>query len=181
MNIAFDLHNTLVDLWSAYKRVFTALRLPIQKAVDWSQSNYPESVRQALSGMYKNPDVMCNLKPFPYVREYLDFLKLNNHKLLVVSAAHECIKETTIKMVRDLFDVDCIVSGYGGNKLKILQDNNINWYIDDCPNELLSIQNADIGVIMISNENTLYNHHLRTLVPWIRGISEALGIKYNCE
>lgn len=172
MNICFDLDSTLVDLQEPIKKIFKKHNIKYYPAIDWGMHNYPENIRKEIYKMFANPDAMCNLKPFPYARKCIDYLINKGHHVIIVTSRHDNIKEKTIEMVDNLFNVKCIVVPFGKSKLDVLLENKISLYVDDCSNNLVEYTLAGIRCILISNKETQYNYAFRPCVTWVKNIKK---------
>jgi FMN phosphatase YigB (HAD superfamily) len=186
MNVAFDLDSTLVDLEEPIENICRKMNFKYEPARDWNFSNYPENVKQEIFKMFKDPAVMCNLKPYPKSVELIELLKKHNKVIIITSRV---MIEETKEFVKNLFNVPCFVVDMGKSKLKILKKEKIDIWADDCPNELLKYQKF-VECIMISNSNTIYNHYLRNEIyniesveylfnnTWIFNVLYSLHQKY---
>jgi 5'(3')-deoxyribonucleotidase len=165
MNIAFDLDTTLVDLQTEEMNIAKKYNCN-EYPMDWNFSNYSDECKKEIYEMFRNPDIMCNLKPLPGVKNTLDELKSHNN-LFIITARHNLIKKQTEEYVYKLFNIHPIVVDFGESKLPILKDLNIDVWFDDCPHQVLEIQDEGIISVLISNKTTPYNYYIRDKVYYI--------------
>jgi len=176
MRIAFDLDDCLVDLDSEVEKIFIKYNMKKFAPINWYLSNYPEPIRSETFELFSDPKRMCNLKPFPKAVEVIDKLKKLGHNVIVITARDLEYKEQTIEYVQNLFNVKCFVTEPNKSKLDILLSEKIETFIDDSPVHILEYQKAGINMIMVCNENSLYNHHMKEHVITIENMNELYDL-----
>jgi 5'(3')-deoxyribonucleotidase len=174
--IGIDLDETLCDLQSQVNKLFYKYNLQPVSPIDWQFSNYSENVKQEVFKLFLDKDIMCNLKPFEKSVELINWLKNQGYKVFVITARDKSLETDTIQFVRELFDVDCYVTGTNESKISLLKKLNVNIWIDDSP-KIIDYLEAGLFCIMISNQSTIYNHYLRDKVFWVYCIEQLYEMK----
>lgn len=175
MRIGFDLDNTLLDT-KILKYVFEKNNMRYYPAINWDMSNYPDNIRQEIFKLFKS-DMMIHKNTLPFAVELIKKLKAEGHKIVVITARDKSLEKKTIELVHELFDVKCLVVGLHDSKLDLLEHYEIDLWIDDSP-RIEEYFEAGISCIMISNEDTLYNHHLRNKIEWVDSV-ESIHENYE--
>lgn len=178
MIIGLDLDETLVDTSVVYKKAYKdcGMEDKYEPPLGWSFPNYPENVRKRVYELFKDPVVMTNIPPFPGVPEKIKQLKEDNHTLVVITARHHDIP--TIPWVFEMFpEIDLVrVSGYTDSKVSLFKETGIQIWIDDAPHGIEQAKSLGIHTIMVSSEDTPYNHAMRALTPWIEKFTDLEGL-----
>jgi hypothetical protein len=173
MNIGFDLDQTLIDLKSVQQKIWKRHNLKYNQPIDWNFSNVPENIRNEIFKMFEDPIQMCLAQPYKYSKRLLVKLQEQGHKVFIITARNKKIKKATIEMTRKYFgNIKTYVSNFGESKLDILRKENIDIWIDDAPHEIINVSKNNIRCIMISNDNTIYNHYLRPQFQWVDSVKD---------
>lgn len=168
MNIIIDLDNTLfynhvVDTVSALHSIPRGNRHDL--------NDMPEHIKQICFNQFKDPNIMGNLQPFVGVYDVVQTLINMGHKVYIVTARDDSLKDVTIAMVEKHLPVGVEVILVGSyNKHAIYTELKADMVIDD---HFHHIQEAKVArvphVVMISNNLTPYNHEYRDCVLNIGG------------
>jgi FMN phosphatase YigB (HAD superfamily) len=170
--IGIDLDSTLVATENLIHGV--AMKWSIfEKANTFKMDNYPKHVKDEILNEFCHPDIMCSFPPYPGVCK-----KLNewgeNHEIFIITARTECIREATKKYIFDLFQITedkIYFVNFPESKLRIFVELNLDYWIDDKPEDLITAKDIGIKSVMISNENTQYNHQYRKFFPWYESVT----------
>lgn len=176
MNIGFDLDNTLFSL-TAVEVVAKEMGLSYTQkdSTDWSLNCFPPEMRNRIKELFRTPEYMGNLKPYPGTYEKLKAWKEEGHKLFAITARTEAVHEVTIEMCNrhfpELFESVEFVE-HDSSKQPLLKKNNIDIWIDDAPMEVQRAIYNNIETYMISNKDTAYNFYLRNwrFIPWVESV-----------
>jgi phosphoglycolate phosphatase-like HAD superfamily hydrolase len=173
LNIGFDLDNTVWDLTSSFKSVFDKYGEEFFVPTSWDFGGYPEHIKKDIfNDLFVNPDKMCNLEPFPGVINKLTTWQLQGHNLLAITARSKIIESQTKKVVKALFNCDCICTDLNYSKLDVLIENKIDVWIDDHPEQVLEvIEKTNIDTYLISTNLTPYNYYVRSKCNWVENLS----------
>ena len=180
MIISFDLDNVLVNLTKEERKIANKYNIK-QYTKDWHFSNYPEDCRQEIFEMFKNPDIMCNLKPFPYAKKLIKWFQNRGDKIYIITSRHKNIYNETMEFVNKLFNINPVIVNYNESKLNPLKELNVDTWIDDSPNEMKEIQKLNIKCILISNKTTPYNHYARNFCFWLPNVKKLYEYLTNDE
>lgn len=178
--VGFDLDNVLVNLTKEERKIANKHNIK-QYAKDWNFSNYPDECKQEIYEMFKNPEIMCNLKPFNCSKKLIKWLQNRGDKVYIITARYENVYNETIEYVNKLFNINPIVVGFGESKIDILKELNVDTWIDDSPKEMKQIQELGIKCILISNKTTVYNHHARNFCFWLPSVRKLYEYLTNDE
>ena len=184
--ITFDLDNVIFDMKPLYKTAFRRAGAPYVKPTNWN-----------LKECYDNPDVVNNLlelfgddllytmpvlnKNIPYI---LNGLIANpEYEILFVTERKYKQPDKTFNQLRSA-GINCRynqVVDQDGLKSDILKELNPMMHFDDGPLVVAGCLDKGVPVTMISNNNTLYNHYLRSKVQYYDTLQRALIVNgiYN--
>jgi hypothetical protein len=138
--------------------------------------NYPELVKQRIYTMMQN-DYFMNTLPLLHgcddLKMFFELLGMTD-ELHIISARYETVHDATMRALnttfaRDFFDSITLTET---DKFNTIQRLGIDCMIDDCPAVICACQNNAIDTIMISNDQTPYNWHLRGYTYWQRSLLE---------
>lgn len=177
--ITFDLDNVIFDMKPLYQMAFQRAGVPYSKPTSWN-----------LNEAYDNPDVVNNLlelfgddvlyqmpvldKNIPYVLNSL--IENPGYDVLFVTERMYKQPTKTFNQLRDA-GIKCTynqVVDKHGLKSDILKELKTDMHFDDGPLVVAGCLDKGVPVTMISNNNTLYNHHLRDRVPYYNCLRRAL-------
>lgn len=158
LNIAIDLDNTLFANNIVND---TCDGLGIPRPYDYMLSDVPEYVRNAIFSKFKDVSLMTSLKPYYGVRDILShWHAIGLHDLHVVTSRDKLLSIETQSMVYRAYPMIervHLVTGY--DKRGVFKTIRCSMVIDD--NSDIIEQALELGIpniVMISNEDTLYNH-----------------------
>ena len=177
--ITFDLDSVIFDIKPLYKTAFLRAGVPYQKPTIWN-----------LNEAYNNETVVNNLlelfgddmlyqmplldKNIPYILNNL--LKNPEYEILFVTERMHKQPAKTFDQLRGA-GINCSynqVVDQVGLKSDILKDLKTTMHFDDGPLVVAGCLDKGVPVTMISNNNTLYNHHLRNRVQYYDTLHRAL-------
>lgn len=111
-----------------------------------------------------------------------------NLQLHIITARDKRLEKATINMIKnedfkmyrdyaeELYLQQCFNSifiiGRECGKGNLLSQIKPDLFIEDAPNHVMEALNLNIPTVMISNENTPYNHILRPIVKWYESIND---------
>lgn len=169
--ITFDLDSVIFDIQPLYIEGFRRAGVPYKKPTSWH-----------LTETYDNAAVIDNLlelfgddmlysmplldKNIPYVLNNL--LADSSYDILFVTERMHKQPEKTFNQLRRS-GINCSynqVVDKHGLKSDILKDLKTDMHFDDGPLVVAGCLDKGVPVTMISNNNTLYNHHLRNRVQY---------------
>lgn len=177
--ITFDLDSVIFDIKPLYKTAFRRAGVPYQKPTSWN-----------LNEAYNNETVINNLlelfgddmlyqmplldKNIPYILNNL--MKNPEYDILFVTERMHKQPAKTFDQLRGA-GINCSynqVVDQVGLKSDILKDLKTTMHFDDGPLVVAGCLDKDVPVTMISNNDTLYNHHLRNRVQYYDTLHRAL-------
>jgi hypothetical protein len=177
--ITFDLDSVIFDIKPLYKTAFRRAGVPYQKPTSWN-----------LNEAYNNEMVINNLlelfgddmlyqmplldKNIPYILNNL--MKNPEYDILFVTERMHKQPAKTFDQLRGA-GINCSynqVVDQVGLKSDILKDLKTTMHFDDGPLVVAGCLDKDVPVTMISNNDTLYNHHLRNRVQYYDTLHRAL-------
>lgn len=178
MNIGFDLDDTFFKgaaIGQAAKEL--GMKWTTEDHTDWEMSGLPEGLKARARQLWVDPKHMCNLELLVGVAEKLAVLKGRGHNVFVITARHPCLDEGTKEMVaRELPGlVDGVyLVGMKEDKMQVLEDLNIDVWVDDAPHQVEKTMQNGLPSILISNSWTNYNRYLKKRIE-----SENLGFVFE--
>ncbi len=159
MKIAIDFDNTLVSQISLYDKIWQRCgykrcdKLP----ATWNFSNWTDQCREEiLKEFSKNPpDLLIKLKPFTDVQKTVKFLH-QEHLVEIVTSRIACYEN--YRYIITLFPyIDHIQIVGQESKVEYLNEHKFDLWIDDYPKDYHKFNGQ---VLLIQNNETLYNHNL---------------------
>lgn len=177
--IAIDLDMTLVDLIPYMRSLFHSFGLYFIYPSSWNFDNYPIDVKNEILHDFMSPDckvVTTQFPVYPGVLRTLNLLKRNGWYLEIVSArTNSEINKKYIEINFPMVDKITLLESNGSdNKFEYINDNNFDIWVDDYPKNYEKITNC--RVILISNNETLYNHFMRSDLKYITSFNEILEV-----
>lgn len=167
MNIGIDLDDTLINL-NIVKLTSKEFKFNLNevKYFDWEMSQFPKELREEIIRRFTDPRFMCE-EPYisfiPNVKNKLDELKQNNHKLILITARNKIIRKETKQLINKVypnFDKIHIVTR-GQSKLSLFKKEKLDVWVDDHLENCKRALRLGIKVYMISNNSTPYNHNMK--------------------
>ena len=177
LKIGVDLDNTLVDLNTpVFERINKEFGTDYKndEIRDWGLSTFPENIRKRIFDCYNDPTIMGQLKPFPWSKHKIRQMKNSGHTVILITARNIDLTYPTVSLVRRHFEnnIDKVIV-VDGSKARHFQECELDVWIDDGPSGVQDAVNLGIRTIMISNNETKYNYHMRD-VPGVE-IVESIG------
>lgn len=178
MKITFDLDDVIFDLKPLVFEAFKRAGQPYKKQTDWNiAAIYDESVCKQLETLWAD-DMLYSMpvldKKIPYVLNSL----MQRPDLEVYFVTERRLKQPdkTFQQLRNA-GINCDfdqVYDMPGLKSDILKNLGTNLHFDDSPYVVGGCLDKNVPVVMISNNSTLYNHHLRPRVEHYTNLRTAL-------
>ena len=157
LNIVIDLDNTLfyndiVDRACAKKGIDRTSRHDL--------TDLPQDVQEECWANFKDPKIMCSLKPFEDVVGIDKFLKDKGHRVVVLSARSHSLYPGTSQMIRRHFPyVDELMLIESYDKKSVYMSLNADVVVDDHGEHIVQALDAGVRyVMMVSTDKTRYNH-----------------------
>ena len=174
MTISVDLDNTIFDLAHLYKAICNRHKVQYVAPISWDvYESYPKCVADDLMVafesdiMYKNPILD---KRIPAT---LNAIYKNPHiKLYYITERPIGNDRWQLNNAGILCDHNQIINCTP--KIHALKKYGVTLCFDDSPQIILDCIENNIDVVMISNEDTAYNHHLRGRVEHYPNLVTAL-------
>jgi len=174
--IAIDLDTCMIALKTVdIASIILGYDYKEQDNKDWNFSIFPEDLRQKVFQFFDDPFIMCDhVKVIPGCQDKLEEWVHKGYSLEVVTARREKIRHKTVEMIHTKFPQISVVNfvAFDESKKEILKKINPDLFIDDAPHNILDALEIGINTTMISNKYTLYNHHLRDKVKWVKAIKD---------
>lgn len=177
--ITFDLDSVIFDIKPLYQAAFRRAGVPYQKPTSWilKEAYNNETVINNLLELFGD-DMLYQMplldKNIPYILNNL--LKNPEYEILFVTERMHKQPTKTFDQLRGA-GINCSynqVVDQVGLKSDILKDLKTTMHFDDGPLVVAGCLDKGVPVTMISNNNTLYNHHLRNLVQYYDTLHRAL-------
>jgi uncharacterized HAD superfamily protein len=178
MKIGLDLDNTILES-KLFEMTFREFGKRFVHAIDWPMSNFPKDIRDVIWKRFNSNYFMCHEDVVFPIKNSIDKLKewkKQKHELIIITARNKEIRMETRKMINKLFPM--ITKMYfvscGEKKENVFKRLKLDVWIDDNPVDVMSALDLGIDIYMISNEKTLYNHHLRKNkeIKWFKSIEK---------
>ena len=186
MKISFDLDNVIFDLMPTYKLAFQRAGKKFIKPTDYDiEKIYDADICQKLAEIWAD-DILYTMpvldKKIPYI--------LNN--LMARPGIEVCfVTERRLKQPEKSFQqlknagINCKISqvyDMPGLKSDILKDLvKPDIHFDDSPKVVKGCLKRSVPIVMISNDSTPYNHHMRNQVEYYNNLCTALTQKGFCK
>ena len=177
--ITFDLDSVIFDIKPLYKTAFRRAGVPYQKPTSWilKEAYNNETVVNNLLELFGD-DMLYQMplldKNIPYILNNL--LKNPEYEILFVTERMHKQPAKTFDQLRGA-GINCSynqVVDQVGLKSDILKDLKTTMHFDDGPLVVAGCLDKGVPVTMISNNDTLYNHHLRNRVQYYDTLHRAL-------
>lgn len=178
MRISFDLDDVIFNTKPLTMAAFERAGCPYIKMTAWDVGCIDnESVRKNLIDLWAD-DMLYQMsvldKGMPYI---LNTLMANkDYEILFVTERRLKQPEKTFRQLRSA-GINCSFSQVydrPGLKSDILKDLQPDIHFDDSPYVVRGCLEKNVNVVMISNNSTLYNHHLRPFVEHYTNLRTAL-------
>lgn len=177
--ITFDLDSVIFDIKPLYQAAFRRAGVPYQKPTSWilKEAYNNETVVNNLLELFGD-DMLYQMplldKNIPYILNNL--LKNPEYEILFVTERMHKQPAKTFDQLRGA-GINCSynqVVDQVGLKSDILKDLKTTMHFDDGPLVVAGCLDKGVPVTMISNNDTLYNHHLRNRVQYYDTLHRAL-------
>lgn len=129
---------------------------------DWSYMHLPEHIRQDVFQQFKSPEFMCSLKSIYGTYQTIRDWHSVGHKIFLITKRAENLRRDTYSQIEREFPglVETVAFVGDDSKVSALRYFRIDTFIDDfCVRDGLTLK---LDTWLITNENTAYNHSLRT-------------------
>lgn len=178
MRVSFDLDSVIFDITPLYKRACAEFGFTYHPPFDYNIYNaYPGNVATRLMELFADDDLY---KMQIISREYPAILNslLQNSKFDVFFATQRRLKqpEKSFKQLRNA-GINCNFAQVYDDpnpKIENLKRIKTDLHFDDSPSVVADCIRDGVNIVMISNENTPYNHHLRDRVKYYDNLKTAL-------
>lgn len=178
MNISFDLDNVIFNMEPIYQKAFDGTGLTYYKPKFWNVRDcYPEQVANNLIKLFGD-DMLYQMKVIDDELPYI-INKVLSMKGFDTSFVTERLKKQPLKTHNQLLRNGIICSREQvydeyPPKIEVLKKIKSDLHFDDSPNVVEDCLRNGVDIIMISNDDTLYNHHLRSKVEHYNSLKTAL-------
>lgn len=178
MRITFDLDNVIFNMKPLYNEAFLRAGRDYIKQTSWDiDTIYEEDVCRNLINLWAS-DYLYTMpvldKKIPQILNNL--MAQNNMEILFVTERLLKQPEKSFKQLRNA-GIKCSFSQVidrPGLKSDILKELQPDIHFDDSPYVIKGCIKKSVPVVMISNNSTLYNHHLRDKVEYYTNLRTAL-------
>lgn len=176
--VTFDLDSVIFSMKPLYQRAFDICGQQYVKPTSWIlRECYDEQITQTLLDLFG--DDMLYTMPvldsgMPAILNSL--IARPDLEILFVTERKYKRPDKTFAQLRDA-GIKCYyeqVYDKEGKKSDILQDLKPDVHFDDSPFVVSGCLEKNVPVVMISNNSTLYNHHLRPHVEHYNSLRRAL-------
>ena len=181
MRITIDLDDVIFNMRPILNEAFKRAGQPVVKQTSWDiASIYDESVCGHLRDLWAD-DMLYSMtvldKKIPHIlnvlmeRPDIEVLFVTERKLKQPQKTFQQLRNAGIKCRFDqIYDKH-------GLKSDILRELKTDLHFDDSPYVIGGCLEKQVPVVMISNDLTLYNHHLRDKVEYYKDLRTALAQK----
>lgn len=178
MIIGIDLDSTLIET-HAVAQAAKDLNLPItnKDTLHWNHLNFPPHFRQRTHEYFVNEKLMCDdAVPIEGAQETITRWTQEGHTIVLITARGGVLEEATRRMVNRLFPeiTDINFVPMDQSKIEVMYNKKIDVWIDDAPHGIKDSCRVGIPTIMISNNYTKYNWHVRN-IPGISSIVKKVS------
>ena len=190
--ISIDLDNTLFNLDSLYRSAFPA-HVHYTSPTEWDVYKcYPKEIADKIvenfksSAIYKTrllndsyPYLIYNLRNFNQIR-FITTRKSDKKPVpfgngYVPYAHYETYRQLLANGIRCAFKE--VIPTEDETKLSAIRESGVDLVIDDSPVVIESCLANNIDHVMISTQNTPYNHYLRARATWAKDLYAAANLK----
>ena len=177
-NIGIDLDSTLIETNAALvASTELGYEYKNKDVTHWNHLNFPEDLRKKIMEYFVDPIYMCDkAKPIENSQEIINKWILAGHKIVLITARVESLKEKTIQMVNRLFpEIKHIhVVGMEQSKKSIMLSEKLDFWIDDAPHGVLDSMRLGIPTYLVSNNYTKYNWIVKDN-PGLKGVVKIIA------
>lgn len=178
MRIALDLDNTIFDTTSVYRALIESCNCKYRPLVSYNphENGYPTEVVRALENLFYSDD-LCNAGVIDArIPPILNTLTKNpQYELFYITERDQSQHIPSYNQLKRA-GIVCKDSQliHSKPKLAALREYKIDLCFDDAPHVVSDCIANNIDVVMISNYDTAYNHHLREGVEHYQTLITAL-------
>lgn len=178
MKITFDLDSVIFDLKPLEKKAFELAGQPYKKPTSWDIATiYNKEICDNLQTLWGS-DMLYTMpvldKGITYIlntllqRPDLDIAFVTERRLKQPEKTFQQLQNAGIKCsFEQVYDMH-------GLKSDILKDLGTDLHFDDSPLVVSGCLSKNVPVVMISNNETLYNHYMRNKVEHYKSLRQAL-------
>ena len=174
MKIAIDLDMVLVDHVPYWKNVCNEHGFAYSPPATWDFNNYHPMVRDKIIEDYTNKDckvITTQFPIYPGVIGTIETLHNQGHVLFIVTSR----KDNIINLMYIVENFPCIntvyLLGIGAHKENFINNLQFDLWVDDYPVGYGLI--TDCRVLLVSNNSTPYNYHMRKDITHIKSFNEV--------
>jgi FMN phosphatase YigB (HAD superfamily) len=174
--VAIDLDNTLFLNKALFEKVFEKHGMNYYPSKHWDMRDYPEEIRKEIFELFNKKEFVNQ----PLIEKDIGKLLNETNKVFdvkFVSAREEELFLETAKRLMvefpEFFTLDKLLFS-SSRKSDILKTMDLETHFDDSPEVIEDLKKNDLNFIMISNNNTPYNHKLRKDTSYIEKLSDGL-------
>ena len=178
-NISFDLDNVVFNFTPMYRRAFTDCVKLFSASTDWDYNKcFPKDVADRFTHLIKT-DAIFGMKllknEIPSVLKELE----SKYHIYYITSQLVSNKNKRIEQLKrnGINNGELIITGY--SKIDVIKELNPIVHFDDSPVVIDECLDNNVGVHMISNKSTPYNHYLRDKVKWSGNL--LYGIQKECR
>lgn len=179
MIVTFDLDDVIFNMRPLTLEAFKRAGMPYIKQTSWNIDEiFPKKLCDNLIDLWAS-DMLYTMpvldKQMPYILNNL--MKQPNVEVFFVTERRLKQPEKTFRQLRNA-GINCSyaqVYDQEGLKSDILREIGPDIHFDDSPNVIRGCLTKSVPVVMISNNSTLYNHHLRGVVKYYTNLRTALN------
>lgn len=177
MRVSFDLDNTIFNLNDLYVKACYKFDTKYYHPTDWDIYNcYPRQVANELHRLFRSEDLyktsLLDAK-LPYALNSI--YKHPNYKSYFITERANCCSEKDRQQLLNagiICEPDRIIDH--NPKIEALKNQQIELHFDDAPHVIQDCIENHIDCVMISNDNTPYNHRMRDYVEHYPSLMIAL-------
>lgn len=173
--IAIDLDNTIFNVAEKYRAVIESYNCEYNPPVSYDvyKNGYPMAVADALNQMLHS-DAIYHTRLFDSEIPTILNAIYNNpaYMLFYITERPDGDDWTQLRRAGIICDRTRVVNHTP--KIEALKRHNINICFDDSPGVVAACLENNIDVVMISNYDTAYNHHLRGRTEYCPDLITAL-------
>lgn len=178
MKVSFDLDSVIFDLSPIYKTAFQSFGKNYIKPMHWDlYQDYEPVIAERIQALFSD-DILYTMPVLDSGIPGIINSLIARPEMEVLFVTERCKKQPqkTFNQLRNA-GINCtfdqVYDQYGA-KPEILQRLQPDVHFDDSPNVVKGCLERKIPIVMISNNSTLYNHHLRSVVPHYNCLRTAL-------
>lgn len=174
--VSVDLDNTLFLNKAIFKKVFEKHGIDYYPSKYWDMRDYPNEIRKEIFELFNKKEFVNQ----PLIEKDIGKLLNETNKafdIKFVSSRGELLFLETAKQLMiefpEFFTLDKLLFS-GSKKSNILKTMDLEMHFDDSPEVIEDLKKNNLSFIMISNNDTLYNHELRKDTSYVEKLSDGL-------